>query len=71
MNVSAYDKNLELFTVFCSSCGGEFRRPIKAGFSHCEHHDGLQNQDDVTPDILDHAAREELSRELRQEYQFR
>jgi hypothetical protein len=33
------------YTVYCSQCGGEFRRGNKNGFSHCKDHDGMHNYD--------------------------
>jgi hypothetical protein len=33
------------YTVYCSQCGGEFRRNNKNGFSHCKDHDGMHNYD--------------------------
>lgn len=33
------------YTVYCSQCGGEFRRDNKNGFSHCKDHDGMHNYD--------------------------
>lgn len=36
------------YTVYCSQCGGEFKRSNKNGFSHCQHHEGLTNLDEDT-----------------------
>jgi len=33
-------------TVYCSSCGGEFRHHLPTGFSHCEDHKGMHNYDE-------------------------
>lgn len=34
-------------TVYCSQCGGEFLRYLRAtGYSHCEDHILLKNRDD-------------------------
>jgi len=35
-------------TVYCSQCGGEFKRSNKNGFSHCNDHKGLTNLDEDT-----------------------
>lgn len=33
------------YTVYCSQCGGEFKRNNKNGFSHCKDHAGMKNYD--------------------------
>ena len=33
------------YTVYCSSCGSEFKHKEKTGFSHCEDHEGILNHD--------------------------
>lgn len=35
----------EEHTVYCSSCGGEFKHDKKTGFSHCKDHEGMKNYD--------------------------
>lgn len=30
--------NNNRYTVYCSSCGGEFNHNVTTGFSHCEDH---------------------------------
>lgn len=33
------------YTVYCSQCGGEFKRDKREGFSHCKNHAGMKNYD--------------------------
>lgn len=42
-----YQNDPKAKSVYCSSCGGEFKVKGKnTGFSHCEDHAGLKNYDD-------------------------